>query len=68
MKLKKKIQTLEAEVSELKSQLQRDRLILIDQTNPKLSVLISLQNGAFLVEKITTEIKQTPELIINDSK
>lgn len=66
MKPKNKIKKLKKVISKLKDQLQTDRIILIDKSNPNLKAVISFENGDFMIHKITTT--STPELIFKDNK
>lgn len=68
MKLKKRIQTLEAELKELKNKPTTDSIILIDSVNPNCKVKLSLINGDFSIQKITTETKENIDLILKDNK
>lgn len=68
MKLKKRIKKLEAQVSELKKQVQSNCLVITDSENPHLNAVISLKAGDFKIEKITTQTNQTSEPILIDNK
>jgi hypothetical protein len=70
MKLKKRIKILETQVSELKKQVQSDRVVITDSDNPNLRAEISLKNGELKFEKITTTATktETSELIFKDNK
>ena len=69
MKLKKRIKILETEISELKKQVQNNSVTITDSCNPNLKAIISLNDGAFTIEKITTTTtKSTPQTILKDNK
>jgi hypothetical protein len=70
MKLKKKLKKLEIEISELRKQVQTDKIIFTDCSNPNLIAVISLKNGVFLIEKNTRAIETTNEsqIILLDNK
>ena len=66
MKLKKRIKILETQISELKKQVQPSNVTITDSCNPDLKAVISLNEGEFTIQKITT--KSTPEIILKDNK
>lgn len=66
MKLKKKIKLLEAEIKQLKTVVAKDSITLTDEYNQEVKVIISLKDGVFLTEKITTSTKT--DIITKDSK
>lgn len=68
MKLKKRIQKLEAKMKELKNTPMTDSITLIDSVNPNCKVKLSLINGDFSIQKITTETKENIDLILKDNK
>jgi len=66
MKIKKRIKILETEISDLKKQVQSSGVTITDSCNPNLKAVISLNDGEFTIQKITT--KSTPEIILKDNK
>ncbi|MFH6945096.1 hypothetical protein [Flavobacterium sp. FlaQc-50] len=66
MKLKKRIKVLETEISELKKQVQNSSITITYGCNPNLKAVISLNDGAFTIQKITTT--STPEIILKDNQ
>ena len=67
MKKKKRIEELEAQVLELKKQ-QTKSITLVDESNPNCKVVLSLKDGEFLVQKVTTTTTETSEIILKDNK
>lgn len=68
MKLKKKIKALKAEIKGLKKPLETDSITLVDSSNPNCKVMLSIKDGDFTIQKVTTETKENIELIIKDKK
>ena len=66
MKLKKRIKALEAQISELKKQVQSGSVTITDSCNPELKAFISLNNGEFKIEKVSST-SQT-QIILKDNK
>lgn len=68
MKPKKRIKQLETQVSELKAQVQSNSITLVDECNPDCKVTLSLKNGEFLVQKVSTTSTNQIDIIIKDHK
>lgn len=68
MKNKKRIEKLEAQVSELKTQQQTNSITLVDKSNPNCKVVLSLKDGEFLMEKVTTTSNEDTVIILKDNK
>ncbi|MCV9934560.1 hypothetical protein OIU80_19945 [Flavobacterium sp. LS1R47] len=66
MKLKKRIKDLEIEISELKKQVQNSSVTITDSCNPNSKVIISLNDGVFMIGKTTLTL--TPQIILKDNK
>lgn len=66
MKLKKKIKLLKAQNKELEKVVKNDCIVLTDQCDPTIRVEISLRNGVFLTEKITTKTTVVQDIITKD--
>lgn len=66
MKLKTKIKLLKARTKELENIVKKDSIVLTDQCDPNVKVVISLRNGVFLTEKITTKITEHQDIITKD--
>lgn len=68
MKPKKRIKVLKAEIAELKKQLKTDSITLVDSNNPNCKVTLSVKDGDFTIQKVTTETKENIEEILKDKK
>ena len=66
MKLKIRIKILETQISQLEKQVQSNSVTITDSSNSNLKAVISLNDGVFTIEKITTTLK--PQLIFKDNK
>ncbi len=70
MNLENKIEALEKELAELKKVIQKDKIVLTDPCDSNLQVVISINAGEFLIEKVktVTTIDIDREVIIKDNK
>lgn len=68
MKLKLKVQELERQLAEIKKQVQSDKVVITDSSNPELTVEIALNNGEFTIKKITSTSQQINQLILKNDE